>query len=71
MNSSGLGGSTHNLSWLSAQSCNGGNCVLVAPSDTAIFIGDSKDPAGPILKYTRPEWDTFVARIKRGEFDRF
>jgi hypothetical protein len=57
------------LPWLTAQSCNGGACVRVAPSGKAVFIGDSKNPAGPILKYTRPEWDAFVVRIKRGDFD--
>ena len=68
MNSSDLG-DTDNLPWRVAQSCNGGTCVRVALSGKAVFIGDSKNPAGPILKYTRSEWDTFVARIKHGDFD--
>jgi Domain of unknown function (DUF397) len=58
-----------NLRWRAPQSCNGGNCVRVAPGNQAIFIGDSKNPDGPILKYTRSEWDTFVSKIKLGYFD--
>ena len=34
-----------------------------------IALGDSKNPGGPVLSYTRAEWETFVAGIKRGEFD--
>jgi len=46
-----------------------GNCVEVAETPTAIGVRDSKDPAGPILVFTRTEWQAFVAGVKTGEFD--
>ena len=58
-----------NLSWRAARYCDGGACVQVAPAGEMIVLGDSKNPSGPILSYTRAEWETFVAGIKRGEFD--
>ena len=35
----------------------------------AVALRDSKDPAGPALVFTRDEWETFGAGVKRGEFD--
>jgi hypothetical protein len=58
------------LLWRVARNCNGGTCVRVAPSGQMIFLGDSKNPAGPVLRYTRSEWDRFITRIKHGDFDR-
>jgi hypothetical protein len=34
-----------------------------------VRVRDSKDPDGPVLKFTGPEWDAFVAGVKDGEFD--
>jgi hypothetical protein len=59
------------LHWRVAQGCNGGTCVQVALGGDSIFIGDSKNPDGDVLRYTRSEWATFIIKIKRGEFDRF
>lgn len=44
-------------------------CVEVAFVDDAIAVRNSKDPAGPVLVFTRGEWDAFVAGAKDGEFD--
>ena len=30
---------------------------------------DSKDPDGPVLAFTRAEWETFLGGAKTGEFD--
>lgn len=57
------------LSWRVAQRCDAGNCVLIAPSGDTIVIGDSKNPGGPVLAYSRSEWRTFVEGIKEGDFD--
>jgi hypothetical protein len=57
------------LSWRVARSCNGGNCVRVAPSGEMILIGDSKDPDGSVLAYNRAEWTAFVEGIRQGDFD--
>jgi Domain of unknown function (DUF397) len=47
----------------------GDNCVEVAFVDGAIAVRDSKDTLGPVLVFTRGEWDAFVAGAKDGEFD--
>jgi len=41
----------------------------VAFVDEAIAVRDSKDTSGPVLVFTRDEWDAFVAGAKDGEFD--
>jgi len=53
---------------LSGGSCD--NCVEVAFVDKAIVVRDSKDPSGPVLLYTRAEWDAFIGGIKNGEFEK-
>ncbi|MCG5211698.1 DUF397 domain-containing protein [Streptosporangium sp. KLBMP 9127] len=53
----------------STHSGNGGNCVEVAQAGTAIGVRDSKDPSGPVLAFTGPEWSAFVRGVKDGEFD--
>ena len=58
------------LNWLVAQKCNGGSCVRVASRGEQVVIGDSKNPGGPILTYTRSEWTAFVDGIREGDFDR-
>lgn len=51
--------------------CANGGCVAVAAlSDGSIAIRDSKAAAGPVLSFTPDEWDTFIAGVRSGEFDR-
>jgi hypothetical protein len=45
-----------------------GNCVEVAIIQT-VLVRDSKDPEGPILRFTFDEWTVFVAGVRGGEFD--
>lgn len=47
----------------------GGNCVEVADLGTQVVVRDSKDPDGPTLRFTRAEWEAFIAGAKDGEFD--
>lgn len=56
------------LTWYSAH-CDGGSCIRVAASGENIMLGDSKVPDGPVLSYTRAEWEAFVTGVKSGEFD--
>jgi hypothetical protein len=58
-----------NFSWRVSQKCNGGQCVRVADGGKMIFLGDSKNPSGPIFEYSRPEWQALITRIKRGDLD--
>jgi len=53
----------------SSYSGNGGNCVEVAdlPGGRAA-VRDSKHPDGPVLSFTRAEWEAFLAGARDGEF---
>lgn len=59
------------LKWQVSQKCNGGACVRVADGGGLIFLGDTKNPSGPVLAYSRPEWQALIAQIKRGDLDLF
>lgn len=53
----------------SSQSMSNGNCVEVAElSGELIGVRDSKNPRGPVLRFTRADWDAFVSGIRTGEF---
>lgn len=46
-----------------------GDCVQVAClADGRVGIRDSKDPAGPVLRFTRSEWAAFLGGVQSGEF---
>ena len=45
-------------------------CVEVRFLGGNVPLRNSRDPDGPVLVFTAPEWDAFVAGVKRGEFDR-
>jgi len=57
------------LAWRVASRCNGGACVCVASDGDTIIVGDTKNPDGPVLGYTREEWKVFVEGIIQGDFD--
>lgn len=47
------------------------NCVEVASTKILVGIRDSKQHGhGPILEFSRAEWDAFLRAVKDGEFDR-
>jgi Domain of unknown function (DUF397) len=53
----------------SLRSNNGGSCVEVASLGRAHLARDSKDPGGPVLAFSTPEWARFLGDIKTGAFD--
>ena len=59
------------LDWRKASaSTANGNCVEVAPlPDGGVAVRDSKDPAGPSLRFTPAEWSAFANGMATGEFD--
>lgn len=59
------------LPWRVARHCEAGTCVQVAQKGDVVLIGDSKDPDGPVLAYSRAEWRAFTEGIKQGDFDDF
>jgi hypothetical protein len=57
------------LAWRKASTCGiEGGCVEVAQR-REMLIRDSKDPEGPVLRYTEAEWAAFVNGVKNGDFD--
>ena len=53
----------------STYSNNQGACVEVADlTHGARAVRDSKDPAGPVLRFGPSQWATFTAGIHRGYF---
>lgn len=62
-----------NTVWIkSSLSFSNGNCVEVTelPGGT-VGVRNSRDPEGPVLRFTPGEWAAFLAGARRGEFDRF
>ena len=44
-------------------------CVEVAIQADGVAVRDSKDRSGPVLHFTRHEWEAFVGGVRAGEFD--
>jgi len=59
--------------WIkSSLSFSNSNCVQVASlPDGGIGIRDSKNPGGPVLRFTSDEWRAFIGGVRDGEFDSF
>jgi hypothetical protein len=59
------------LTWRkSSASAGNGECVeLAAFPDGTVGIRDSKDPGGPVLKFTRAEVRAWLSGARAGEFD--
>ena len=56
----------------SSRSAANGNCVeagVCSCGERDILVRDSKDPDGPVLRFTRAEWNAFAAGVAAGEFD--
>ena len=62
-----------NAAWVrSSLSFSNGNCVEVTELPEGIVgVRNSRDPGGPVLRFTPAEWDAFLGGAQRGEFDRF
>lgn len=51
---------------------NGASCVEAGPladGSGQVAVRHSRNPGGPVIVYTRAEWDAFLAGAKDGEFD--
>jgi Domain of unknown function (DUF397) len=59
------------LAWRKASaSMPGGSCVELAPlPEGGVAVRDSKDPQGPVLRFTPAEWAAFTTGMAAGEFD--
>ena len=58
------------LAWVkSSLSFANGNCVEVAGlPDGGIGVRNSRDPEGPVLRFTPDEWRAFLGGVRGGEF---
>jgi Domain of unknown function (DUF397) len=63
--------STHDdQPWIKARmSGSQGNCVEMRNAGDAIEVRDSKDPYGPVHRFTKVEFGAWLEGAKRGEFD--
>jgi Domain of unknown function (DUF397) len=61
----------HQVQWVkSSYSFANGNCVEIATlADGMVGIRNSKDPDGPVLRFTPGEWNAFLSGTLAGEFD--
>ena len=49
-----------------------GNCVEVTGLPNGeVGVRNSRDPEGPVLRFTADEWQAFLGGAQNGEFDRF
>ncbi len=58
---------SENLIWVKStySGSEGGSCVeLAAVPDGGIAVRDSKNPTGPVLRFTTEEWASFMDRIR-------
>jgi hypothetical protein len=55
--------------WRTSSFTDGQNCVEVADKGDRVAVRQSKDPAGPVLHFTRGEMLAFLKGAKAGEFD--
>jgi hypothetical protein len=56
--------------WVKAQaSSQAGECVELRRASGAIEVRDSKNPAGPVLRFAPCEWSVWLDGAEKGEFD--
>jgi hypothetical protein len=56
--------------WIKAQASGAtGQCVELRRAGESIEVRDSKNPAGPVLRFTPGEWAAWLDGAKNGEFD--
>lgn len=57
------------MKWVkSSYSASQDECVEVATlPNSGCAVRDSKDPYGPVLRFTADEWRAFIRRVKAGE----
>lgn len=55
-------------SWKRSRRCDNSACVEVASERGEILVRDSKDPNGPVLRFSRQEWIAFADGLRAGDF---
>ncbi|MFK0246998.1 DUF397 domain-containing protein [Amycolatopsis azurea] len=57
-----------NATFRKSNRCQEGKCVEVAKTEI-IGVRNSGDPEGPLVFFTRAEWEAFAAGMFAGDFD--
>lgn len=57
------------MKWIKSTKCESSACVEVAFDHEGTLVRDSKNPGGPVLKFSGQEWQAFLRAAKAGEFD--
>lgn len=57
------------LRWRKSSTCDSGTCVEAAEVGDTVVVRDSKNPGGPILQFTKDEWNAFIVGVQYGEFE--
>ena len=55
--------------WRRSLRCESGACVEVAFVGTQVWVRDSKNAGGPVLRFTQEEWHAFAGGVKNDEFN--
>lgn len=59
---------TH-IVWRKSEASESGGCVEVAFVDASVLVRQSRDPSGPILRFSHSEWSAFLVGARSGSFD--
>ncbi|MCI0685784.1 MAG: DUF397 domain-containing protein [Sporichthyaceae bacterium] len=59
------------MAWRKSSMCMVPNetCVEIDQHGDDVLVRNSKDPAGPVLRFTLDEWAAFTDGVKAGEFE--
>jgi Domain of unknown function (DUF397) len=55
--------------WRKSTLSGANGCVEVAIHADGVALRDAKDGSGPILVFSRGEWEAFIGGVRAGEFD--
>lgn len=61
--------SPDDLIWWKSSYSNNTACVEVARERGLVFVRDTKDRSGPVLRFSVEEWNAFLGGVRDGEFD--
>jgi hypothetical protein len=55
--------------WRKSTFSQSNGCLEVAIQADGVALRDTKDRNGPILVFSRREWEAFIGGVRAGEFD--
>lgn len=57
------------MDWMKSSRCESHACVEVKRVGTEVWVRNSTDPEGSILRFTAVEWVTFIGGVQDGDFN--